>query len=105
MVAEKIVDFISGKEIMATPEEVDAVQVFSRQLVEDYGYLKSQITTRPQYRVKTSPSDLTKSYPVDIMVFSSSEKKVSDEYIVVECKKRHARTEYRSCTIICGFPM
>lgn len=88
MVAEKIVDFISGKEIMATPEEVDAVQVFSRQLVEDYGYLKSQITTRPQYRVKTSPSDLTKSYPVDIMVFSSSEKKVSDEYIVVECKKK-----------------
>ena len=32
-----LVDFISGEKVKATPEEVDAVQVFSHQLVEDYG--------------------------------------------------------------------
>jgi hypothetical protein len=30
------------------PEEHDAVQVFARMLVEDYGYPKSHIRTRPQ---------------------------------------------------------
>ena len=31
-----VVDFISGKRVRATPEEVQAVQVFARRLVEDY---------------------------------------------------------------------
>ncbi len=35
-----ITDFISGKEIKATPEEIEAVQVFTKQLVEDYNYPK-----------------------------------------------------------------
>lgn len=34
--ADKLIDFISGKEVNATPEEIDAVQVFSRSLVNDY---------------------------------------------------------------------
>jgi type I restriction enzyme M protein len=83
-----IYDFISDRQIKATPEEVDAVQVFSRQLVEDYGYSKDQIQTRPQYRVKSHPSDTTKSYPLDIIVFSKSEKIDINEYIIVECKKK-----------------
>ncbi len=33
--AEKIIDFISGKEVNATPEEVEAVQVFAKSLVND----------------------------------------------------------------------
>ncbi len=52
-----IIDYISGMEVNATPEEVDAVQVFSRNLVEDYNYKKEQIMTHPQYRVKSKPSD------------------------------------------------
>ena len=35
-----IFDYISGEEIKATPEEIDAVQVFSKILVEDYEYPK-----------------------------------------------------------------
>lgn len=35
-----LVDFISGKEVKATPEETEAVQVFARMLVEDYDYPK-----------------------------------------------------------------
>ena len=72
---DKIIDYISGIEVVATPEEIDAVQVFSRQLVEDYGYSKSQIQTRPQFRVKSRPSDTKKEYPVDIAIFKNKEKK------------------------------
>jgi type I restriction enzyme M protein len=83
-----IFDFISNEQVKATPEEIEAVQVFSRQLVEDYGYSKDQIQTRPQYRVKSNPSDNTKSYPLDIIVFSDNNKIDSNEYIIIECKKK-----------------
>ena len=83
-----IIDYISGEQVRSTPEEIEAVQVFSRQLVEDYGYPKTQVQTRPQYRVKSNPSDSTKSYPLDIIVFSSTIKNDTTEYIIVECKKK-----------------
>ena len=86
-----IIDFISGQEVNATPEEVEAVQVFSRQLVEDYGYKKEQIQTRPQFRVKVRPSDTKKEYPVDIAVFKDKNKKEDDVYIIVECKKKNRK--------------
>jgi len=86
-----ITDYISGVQVSATPEEIDAVQVFSRQLVEDYGYPKEHIQTRPQHRVKVRPSDTKKEYPVDIAVFSGSIKKDDTLYIVVECKKKNRK--------------
>ena len=58
-----IYDYISGIEVKATPEELNAVQVFSKILVEDYKYPKENIQTRPQFRVKARPSDLKKEYP------------------------------------------
>jgi type I restriction enzyme M protein len=81
-----VLDFISGKQVRATPEEVQAVQVFARRLVEDFGYPKNRIITRPQYRVKKRPSETKKSYPVDIAVFSSDEKHDDDLLMVVEGK-------------------
>lgn len=72
--AEKIIDYISGKEINATSEEISSTQVFSKILVEDYGYPKAMIQTRPQYRVKSHPSD-TNSYPIDIAVFEEIKEK------------------------------
>jgi type I restriction enzyme M protein len=84
-----VTDYISGIEVNATPEEVDAVQVFARQLVEDYGYPKTHLQTRPQHRVKVRPSDAKKEYPVDIAVFSSDAKTDDNLYIVVECKKKN----------------
>jgi len=87
----KITDYISGTELRATPEEVDAVQVFARQLVEDYGYKKEQIQTRPQFRVKIRPSDTKKEYPVDIAVFPDGNKREDDVYIIVECKKKNRK--------------
>jgi len=83
-----IIDFISGTEVKATPEEVEAVQVFSKILVEDYAYPKSSIQTHPQYRVKVRPSDTRKEYPVDIAVFSGEEHNEDTISIIVECKKK-----------------
>jgi type I restriction enzyme M protein len=86
-----ITDYISGREVAASPEEVDAVQVFAHQLVEDYGYPKSCIQTHPQWRVKARPSDEKREYPVDISVFGNEFKWEQDIYIIVECKKKNRR--------------
>ncbi len=85
----EILDFISGQVIKATPEEVEAVQVFSRRLVEDYGYPMEHIQTRPQHRVRKFPSDEEKFYPVDIALFGSTEKYEDELFMVVECKRKN----------------
>jgi type I restriction enzyme M protein len=85
-----ILDYISGQEIKATPEEIDAVQVFVKQLVEDYEYPKNHIQTRPQYRVKQRPSG-GKDFPVDISVFTSENHSFDNEYIIIECKKKNRK--------------
>lgn len=86
-----LLDFISGEPVKATPEEVEAVQVFARRLVEDYDYLESHIQTRPQHRVRKRPSDEGKTYPVDIAVFRSSKKTEDNLFMVVECKKKNRK--------------
>lgn len=83
---EKLIDYISGEEVNATPEEIYAVQPYSKILVEDYGYPKEMIQIHPQYRVKASPSD-KKGYPIDIAVFEPDEKGNKKLKIVVENKK------------------
>lgn len=90
-----ILDYVSETEVKATPEEVEAVQPFSKVLVEDYGYPKTLLVTHPQYRVKVRPSDTRREYPVDIAVFSNARKDDDDIFIVVECKKK-TRTDGRS---------
>lgn len=83
-----IEDYISGIQVRATPEEIEAVQIFSVMLVEDYGYPKKHIRTRPQWRVKIRPSDRKKEYPVDIAVFSNKKHSDDNIQIIVECKKK-----------------
>lgn len=86
-----IYDYISGIPVKASPEELEATQVFSKILVEDYGYPKEFIQTRPQFHVKVRPSDVKKEYPIDIAVFSDSEKTDDSLNIVVECKKKNRK--------------
>jgi type I restriction enzyme M protein len=83
-----VADYISGVPVKDTPEERDAVQVFSRRLVEDYGYPREIIQTRPQCRVRKAPSDEEKTYPVDIAVFRGEMKIEDDLFMVVECKNK-----------------
>lgn len=87
----KVVDYVSGIQVPAKPEELLAVQPFARQLVEDYGYPKGHIRTRPQWHVKARPSDRAKTYPVDIAVFSGDQHRDEDLFLVVECKKPDRR--------------
>lgn len=86
-----IIDYISGTQVKASPEEVEATQVFSKILVEDYGYPKEHIQTRPQFHVKVRPSDTKKEYPVDIAVFGDSERTDDSIYLIVECKKKNRK--------------
>lgn len=79
-------DYVSGVAVKGTPEESLSTQVFCRRLVEDFGYPKTHIITRPQYRVRVRPSETTKSYPVDIAVFSNARKHDEDLVMVIECK-------------------
>lgn len=83
----RLVDFISGATVAAKPEEMFAVQPFARQLVEDYGYPKAHIQTRPQWHVKARPSDRVKTYPVDIAVFDGEQHRDENLTLLVECKK------------------
>lgn len=84
-----LVDFITQQPVRATPEETEAVQVFAQRLVEDFGYPKKVITTRPQFRVRPRPSETRgRGYPVDIAVFSSERKLEDEAYILVECKRK-----------------
>ena len=86
-----IEDYISGIHIRATPEEVEAVQVFSEMLAEVYDYPKELIQTRPQWRVKVRPSDTKKEYPVDIAIFSDKNHTDDNIQIIVECKKKNRK--------------
>ena len=91
-------DFVSGQEVRATSEE-QAVQVMSRRLVEDFGYRRDLLQTRPQYRVRRRPSDSGRSFPVDIAVFSSPSRDESSLEMVVECKRKNRRDGRRQLEI------
>jgi type I restriction enzyme M protein len=85
-----IEDYISGRLVEAKPEELEAVQIFSRRLVEEYGYPKEYIQTRPQFMVKEAPSGAEK-WPVDITVFRDTNRAYGNVWMVVECKRRNVR--------------
>ena len=85
-----IFDFISQKEVKASPtsEEFLATQPFSFRLVNELGYPKMHIQTRPQFRVKESPGGRPR-WPVDIAVFNNENHTYENVYIIIECKKRN----------------
>lgn len=86
-----MIDFVSGQTVRGTPEEREAVQVFARRLVEDYNYPKSHIKTRPQHRVRHTPSGSGRSYPVDIAVFSDASQREDATFMLIECKRKTRR--------------
>lgn len=88
----KIIDYISGIEINSGPEEIEATQPFSKMLVEDYGYPKNLIQTRPQFRTSKSPSDEVGTYPVDIAVFKKENRTDDSLFMIIECKHKDEKT-------------
>jgi len=85
---EKFVhDYITGEIVRkGVKEHREAVNIFSKKLVEELGYSKKQIQTIPQFRVKISPSGQEK-YPVDIVVFGDENKSYDNVLMLVECKQ------------------
>jgi len=83
---KKILDYISGQEVIAKPEEIEAVQPFLKILHEDYLYPKDMIQAHPQHKVKKCPSD-KKGVPIDIAVFENVDNKRKLK-IIIECKKK-----------------
>jgi type I restriction enzyme M protein len=98
---DTIVDFISGQVIKVSPEEIEATQVFSKKLVEDFGYERNQIQTRPQFKIKQSPSGIEK-YPIDIAVFKDKRKDYDNLYIIVECKRKNRTDGLKQLKIYLG---
>lgn len=86
MAKNKIIDYVSGKEVDGKPEEILAVQPFCKLLVEDYKYPKNELQVHPQLYVKSCPSD-PKGYPVDIAVFEGRGTKKEKLKMIVECKR------------------
>jgi type I restriction enzyme M protein len=100
---QTVTDYISGKQVKATAEEIEAVQVFAPKLVDDLGYPKGHIQTRPQYRVRSAPSgSKAKGYPIDISVFASNKKLESEINIIVECKRKNRKDGEEQLKIYMG---
>lgn len=84
-----VIDQLSGREIVAGPEEIEATQPFVSYLQQKLGWNPRQMMTRPQWRVPKQPSGHRPSgYPIDIAIFDSAEHIGQSEHvrILVECK-------------------
>lgn len=82
-------DALSGRQILAGDEELDATQPFEFYLTQRLGWNPQQIMSRPQWRVPKTPSGpRTSGYPVDLAIFDSPERRGDPAHvrILVECK-------------------
>jgi type I restriction enzyme M protein len=103
-----IVDYISGQVVPAGDEEINATQALSRLLVENLGWERTSIRTRPQWQVPASPSEATKrelgrsfrGFPCDIVLFGSSIHNVESIRIICECKKLHLQAGIEQLKIL-----
>lgn len=90
-----IVDQLSGREIAAGPEELNATQPLCFYLTQKLGWNPEQIITRPQWRVPKQPSGARSAgYPVDIAIFDSPERRGDPDHvrIICECKAPDVET-------------
>lgn len=86
---KQIIDRASGRLITGGPEEIDATQPCLGILIDECGWNANQIVSRPkQWRVPSHPSG-KRTWPVDIAIFDSPEKKRDEAHvrILCECKK------------------
>jgi type I restriction enzyme M protein len=84
-----VVDALSGRQVPAGPEEIDATQPLIFYLTQRLGWNPGQIMSRPQWRVPQRPSgSRTSGYPVDLAIFSSAEHVGDPDHIriICECK-------------------
>jgi type I restriction enzyme M protein len=69
----QVQDYISGELVRDSAEE-RVTQIVAKWLVEEMGYEKSQIQTRPQWKVPKSPGSARSSgWPCDLVIFDAPE--------------------------------
>ncbi len=96
---EGVEDYLTGRWVRSgIKEHKEAVNVFTRRLIEDLGYSKKQIQTIPQFRVKVSPSGQEK-YPVDIAVFNDEKRNYDNVFMLIECKQPERKDGRRQLDI------
>lgn len=83
----EVVDYITGKRVLATPEE-RVRQIMTQRLVEEYGYSPSQIQTIPEFYIRKGTKKIG---PADIVVFHSERKTQDNIYIIVEIKREERK--------------
>lgn len=83
-----ILDYASGRWVVAGEEEINATQPLLEMLIDELGWSKDQIQSRPQWRVKAAPSD-TRKWPVDVVLFDDPAHAGDPEHlsVICECKK------------------
>jgi hypothetical protein len=68
-----VIDALSGRQLLAGPEERDATQPLIFYLTQRLGWHPEQIISRPQWRVPRTPSgNRSKGFPVDLAIFAST---------------------------------
>ena len=84
---KQVLDRVSGRLVVAGPEEVNATQPLVELLVDESGWDDAQFVTRPQWRVPASPSG-KRQWPVDIAIFDDPKNVRDPEHvrIICECK-------------------
>ena len=96
---EGVQDYLTGRWVRSgIKEHKEAVNIFTKKLIEDLRYSKEQIQTIPQFRVKVSPSGQEK-YPVDIAVFKDEKKTYENVYMLVECKQPNRKDGLKQLNI------
>jgi type I restriction enzyme M protein len=86
---QTIIDYVSGKIVKPTPEEIESKQPYLHHIVDVLGYPKSVIQTYPQHRIRKSPSDKALSYPLDVVIFENEAK--VDIKCIIETKRKTER--------------
>ncbi len=82
-----VIDALSGRQVPAGPEEVDATQPLIYYLTQRLGWNPRQMMARPQWRVPKSPSgSRTAGYPCDIAIFDSPEHVGDPRHVRVLCE-------------------
>src|SRR5450759_3498156 len=84
-----VIDALSGRQIVAGPEESDATQPLINYITQRLGWNPGQIMAHPQWRVPKSPSaSRSPGYPVDLALFTSAQKLGDQDHvrILAECK-------------------
>lgn len=82
-----VIDALSGRQVVAGPEELDATQPLANYLTQRLGWHPRQIMSRPQWRVPKSPSgNRASGYPVDLAIFDSPDRAGDERHVRILCE-------------------